>query len=64
MNLQMICQQYVTFRKALGDRFVVNGNQLKAFCRSVGPETDLADVSSERVNAFLVGDGPLTTTCM
>jgi integrase/recombinase XerD len=62
MNLQMICQQYVTFRKALGDRFVVNGNQLKAFCRAVGPETDLADVSSERVTAFLVGDGPLTTT--
>jgi integrase/recombinase XerD len=62
MNLQMICQQYVAFRKTLGDRFVVNGNQLKAFCRAIGPKIDIADVSPEKVNAFLVGDGPLTTT--
>jgi len=62
MNLQMICQQYVALRKTLGDRFVVNGNQLKAFCRAMGPEIDIADVSTEKVNAFLVGDGPLTTT--
>ena len=44
------------------DRFVVNGNQLKAFCRAIGPKIDIADVSPEKVNAFLVGDGPLTTT--
>jgi integrase/recombinase XerD len=62
MNLQMICQRYVAFRKTLGDRFVVNGNQLKAFCRAMGPEIDIADVSPEKVNVFLVGDGPLTTT--
>jgi integrase/recombinase XerD len=62
MNLQMICQQYVAFRKALGDRFVVNGNQLKAFCRAMGADIDIADVSPEKVNTFLIGDGPLTTS--
>ena len=54
MNLQMICQQYVAFRKALGDRFVVNGNQLKAFCRAMGADIDIADVSPEKVMSFLL----------
>jgi integrase/recombinase XerD len=62
MNLQMICQQYAAFRKTLGERFVVNGDQLKAFCRTMGPDIDIADVSPEKVNTFLIGDGPLTTT--
>ena len=53
MNLQMICQQYVAFRKTL-DRFVVNGNQLKAFCRAMGPEINIADVSPEKVMSFLL----------
>jgi hypothetical protein len=62
MNLQMICQQYVAFRRTLGDRFVVNGNQLKAFWRAMGPAIDITDVSPDEVNTFLVGDGQLTTT--
>jgi integrase/recombinase XerD len=62
MNLQMICQQYAAFRKTLGERFKVNGAHLKAFCRAMGPDMDIADVSPEKVNAFLIGDGPLTTS--
>ena len=62
MNLQSICEQYAAFRRTLGERFEVNGRQLKAFCRAMGQNLSLADVSPEKVNAFLVGKGPLTTT--
>src|SRR6266702_8070819 len=62
MKLQTICEQYAAFRKTLGERFEVNGRQLKAFCRAMGPNLDIADVSSEKVNTFLVGNGPLTTS--
>ena len=62
MNLQSICEQYVAFRQTLGERFEVNGRQLKAFCRAMGQNLNVADVSPEKVNAFLVGKGPLTTS--
>jgi site-specific recombinase XerD len=62
MKLQNICELYAAFRRALGERFNVNGQQLKAFCRAMGQNIDIADVSPENVNAFLVGKGPLTTT--
>src|SRR5438309_11404445 len=62
MNLQAICEQYAAFRKTLGERFETNGRQLKAFCRAMGLNIDIAEVSPEKVNAFLVGKGPLTTS--
>jgi integrase/recombinase XerD len=62
MKLQTICEGYAAFRKTLGERFEVNGRQLKAFCRAMGPNIDITDVSPEKVNTFLVGKGPLTTS--
>ena len=62
MNLQAICERYAAFRKTVGERFETNGRQLKAFCRAMGPNIDIAEVSSEKVNTFLVGKGPLTTS--
>src|SRR5713226_7558973 len=62
MKLQAICERYAAFRKTLGERFEVNGRQLKAFCRTMGPNIDIADVSPEKVNTFLVGKGLLTTS--
>jgi integrase/recombinase XerD len=62
MNLQAICEQYAAFRKTLGERFETNGRQLKAFCRAMGPNIDIAEVSPEKVNSFLVGKDPLTTS--
>jgi integrase/recombinase XerD len=62
MKLQTICERYAAFRKTLGERFEVNGRQLKAFCRAMGRKIDITDVSREKVNAFLVGKGPLTTS--
>jgi len=62
MNLQMICEQYAAFRKGLGERFSVNRIHLQAFCRAMGPDIDIAEVSPEKVNAFLIGNGPVTTS--
>jgi len=62
MKLQTICERYAAFRKTLGERFEVNERQLKAFCRAMGANIDIADVSPEKVNIFLVGKGPLTTS--
>jgi integrase/recombinase XerD len=60
MNLQIACEQYAAFRKTLGERFEVNRSQLKAFCRALGQNLDMADVSPEQVNTFLAGKGSLT----
>jgi integrase/recombinase XerD len=62
VNLQSIVEQYATFRKTLGERFGVNGCLLKAFCRAMGQDTNVADVSPDKVNAFLAGRGPLTAS--
>lgn len=62
MRLDLICQQYADFRKALGERFDTNGRYVNAFCRTMGPATDIAEVSRDKVNAFLTGNGPLTTS--
>jgi integrase/recombinase XerD len=37
-------------------------NPQAATGRARGPDIDIADVSPEKVNTFLIGDGPLTTT--
>lgn len=52
MTLQIIYEQYAGFRRLLGERFVVNGNQLKAFCRFVGQDMNIVDVSPERSIVF------------
>lgn len=61
MKLQTICERYAAFRITLGERFETNGRQLKTFCRAMGSNIDIADVSPEKVKTFLVGKGPLTT---
>jgi integrase/recombinase XerD len=62
MNLANICEQYGAFRKTLGEKFETNGRQLKAFCRFMGPDATIANVSSEKVAKFLAGRGPLTAS--
>ena len=62
MKLDLVCQQYAAFRKALGERFAVNGRYVKAFCRVMGSDIDISEVSPDKVNAFLDGNGQLTTT--
>src|SRR5450631_4045578 len=62
MTLTWIVEQYVAFRKTLGERFSVNEQVLKAFCRRMGQGTLAADVSPENVKHFLAGKGSLTSS--
>jgi site-specific recombinase XerD len=62
MILANACEQYAAFRRTLSERFEVNGRQIKAFCRFMGPDTTIADVASDKVNMFLAGRGPLTAS--
>jgi integrase len=62
MTIQHVVEEYATFRRALGERFGVNGKVLKTFCRAIGEDTAMQDVAPERVSAFLTGSGPLTAS--
>jgi integrase/recombinase XerD len=61
MNLQNLIDQFVAFRQTLGERFETNGKILRAFARSAGRRTDVAQVTPDQVNAFIAGTGPVTT---
>jgi len=60
MKLNELVAQYVAFRKSLGCDFESVESLLKTFCRRMGEDIDLADVSAERVQAFLVGTTTLS----
>jgi integrase/recombinase XerD len=62
MNLQSLIEQYISYRQSLGEQQKTNGCTLRAFGRFIGTKAKIADVSSERVNAFLAGTGPITLT--
>jgi hypothetical protein len=44
MTLEHVVEEYAAFRKTLGEKFRVNGNVLKAFCKAVGTGLALADI--------------------
>jgi len=60
MRLHSAVTQYVTYRRTLGEKFISNGNILKAFARSVGQDKNLWNIQEDQVNAYLVGNGPIT----
>ena len=57
---QQAVTQYVRFRQATGTDFRSTARLLNAFCRAVGPDIDITEVSPECVQAFINGHGPLT----
>jgi site-specific recombinase XerD len=60
MTLNEIARQYVAFRKSMGDDFSSAQSVLKTFCRRVGEDTELADVTADHVQAFLIGTGTVS----
>ena len=57
MTLNEIVLRYVAFRKSMGDDFSSAESVLKTFCRRVGEDVELADITADHVQAFLVGSG-------
>ncbi len=62
MKLVELIEQYVEYRKALGENCGTNGRVLRAFGRSVGAAAQVCDVRVDRVSAFLAGAGPITSS--
>lgn len=62
MKLYTLISQYVAQRKSLGAQFRNSEYLLKAFCRAMGNDIDVADVQVEPTRVFLAGSGPLTLT--
>jgi len=60
VNLHALVESYIALHQALGKPFVGNASRLRGFVRAIGPDASLGDVTTERVNAFLTGEGPLT----
>src|SRR5260370_27419962 len=61
MKLAQLVAQYAAFRKSLGEDFESDTRVLQSFSRSIGVESDIADVRADRVKAFLDGRGPITS---
>jgi site-specific recombinase XerD len=60
MNLQQLIEQYVAYRKGLGELQGNNAGTLRRFGRFIGADADIGDVRVEQVDAFLTGTGPHT----
>ncbi len=62
MRIGCLVKEYVAFKQALGFHFLTNDSMLQAFTRSVGAETDAAEISDQQISKYLQGTGPLTRT--
>jgi site-specific recombinase XerD len=61
MNLQASVSQYLKFRQTIGKGFDSSAELVfRLYCRTMGPDTDLAEIRPEQVRSFLNGKGPLT----
>lgn len=62
MMLKELADDYVAFRKSLGERCKVNGYVVQAFCRVAGPDTAIEEIAPETVSSFLAGNGAMTAS--
>jgi site-specific recombinase XerD len=61
MTINDLVTHYVTFRRTLGERCQTNEAILRSFCRFLGPQTPVARITAAAVDAFLAGNGPVTS---
>lgn len=55
MKTKEAIEQYIAFRKSLGEKFKTNSNVLRSFIRIAGEDTDVSDLDEELCNGFLDG---------
>ena len=60
MKLQQLIEQYISYRKSLGEQQNTNGCTLRSFGRAMGANINVTDVSHGQVDEFLAGSGPVT----
>ena len=59
MKLSIAVATYVGYKQSLGMSFATEARTLKSFCRNLG-DIDVREVETDRVCAYLAGDGPVT----
>jgi len=60
MTLVELVTSYITLKRSSGMRFRSEVGVLNAFCRAMG-DVGIAEVNPQKVQAFLAGQGPVTT---
>jgi integrase len=61
MLLKDLIEQYIVYRKCLGEKCRTNGTYLRAFSKFMGKTTLITSVTAEQVKKFLYGNGPVTS---
>ena len=59
MKVSQAVQEYVGLKQAMGSRFHAESVILKAFCKAM-EDAPLAEITAERVMAYIAGTGPVT----
>jgi len=62
MKLCQLTDQYVRYRRSLGEKFKTNETCLRAFCSAIGPETPIRSVTEKMAHQFLYGKSGMVTT--
>jgi site-specific recombinase XerD len=55
MKINQLINQYITYRKSLGEKFKTNESYLKSFCKKMGPSTNIKSIDEDMINNFLYG---------
>lgn len=61
MKLKTLVEQYIEYRKSLGEKFRTNSMYLRAFYNFIGKNISVNLISEQKVNKFLYGDNPITS---
>lgn len=56
MMLNPLISQYIHYRQSLGEKFETSAFYLKAFCKAVGPDTNIQSIPLDIINSFLYRD--------
>jgi site-specific recombinase XerD len=62
MKLIELIEQYIDYRKSLGEKFKTNETYLKSFCKTMGKLTSIDKITEKEINHFLYGDSQSITS--
>lgn len=60
MKLITIINEYIALKQSLGNKYRTCGGRLRFYCRSIGNNIDIEDVTSEQVNRFFTRANKVT----
>ena len=61
MKLKIVIDEYVQYRRSLGEKFDGNATHLRTFYNWIGKNVQVAQISRKMIIEFLYGDGPVTS---